>query len=388
MTVVIVGAGIIGTLTAWRVAEDGHAVTLVDDGSPGAWQVAAGMLAPALEAAAGEEDLLLLFQAGAAAWDDVTPQLESRGGTRIDLERAGSLLVARTDDDLASLREVLAVHRDLGLTAHPLRARACRDREPALHPRVRGGLWAPDDHRVDPRRVVAAARTAAVAAGVTIRTGRAVAVTDEDGGTATEAPATGVRLDDGSVVVGDTVVLAAGWRSRDLDGVPTALRRALRPVKGQLLVLGAPDGRPLLGATVRGLVRGRPVYLVPRPDGRLIVGATEEERGDDGTVTAGGIRTLLDDAVALVPGVDELVLHETLAGSRPGTADGRPLVGPTGRPGLVAATGHHRHGVLLGPWTADAVADLLAGRPTGGASTTDPRRFTPSVSAPGGPPWT
>lgn len=388
MRVVVTGAGIVGTLAAWRLAEDGHAVTLIDDRAAGAWQVAAGMLAPALEAAAGEDDLLALFRAGAAAWDATAPRLEARAGSHVDLERSGSLLVARTEDDLGALREILAVHRDLGIPAQPLRARACRDREPALHPGVRGGLWAPDDHRVDPRRVVAAARTAAQDAGVIVHRGRAVAVTDATGGADPSAPAAGVRLEDGTVVPADTVVLAAGWRSRDLDGVPLALRRALRPVKGQLLVLGASDGRPLLLSTVRGLVRGRPVYLVPRPDGRLIVGATEEERGDDATVTAGGVRTLLDDAVALVPGVDELVLHETLAGLRPGTADGRPLVGPTDRPGLVAATGHHRHGVLLGPWTAQAVVDLLAGRATDAASTTDPRRFRPTAPTTGGPPWT
>ena len=381
MTVVVVGAGIIGTLTAWRLAQDGHTVTLVDDGAPGAWQVAAGMLAPALEAAPGEEDLLATFRAGADAWPGTAAELEERAGTSVDLERTGSLLVARTDDDLAELREVLDVHRSLDLSSEPLRARACREREPALHPRIRGGLWAASDHRVDPRRVVAAARSAGADAGVRTERGRVVAVTGGDDADAEpHAPATGVRLDDGRTLPADTVVLAAGWRCRDLDGVPSPLRRALRPVKGQLLVLGAADGRPLLTATVRGLVRGRPLYLVPRPDGRLVVGATEEERGDDTTVTAGAVRTLLDDAVSLVPGVDELVVHETLAGLRPGTADGRPLVGPTTRPGLIAATGHHRHGVLLGPWTATMVADLLAGRTSSDAPLVPADRPTGAVT--------
>jgi glycine oxidase len=132
----------------------------------------------------------------------------------------------------------------------------------------------------------------------------------------------------------------------------------VRPVKGQILRLAGAAG--LLAGTVRALVRGRPVYLVPYGDGRLIVGATTEDRGFDPTVTAGGVHDLLHDALEVVPGVSELELVETLARWRPGTADNAPLLGPSGLPGLVLATGHHRNGVLLTPVTGDAVAELLA----------------------------
>lgn len=358
MRVVIVGGGMVGALCAWRAAQAGHAVTTVDDGHGGAWQVAAGMLAPALEAAAGEDDLLRLARVGADRWPATARDLAAAAGDDGGYVRGGTLLVARGEDDLSALREILDVHRQLGAHVEPLRSRACRQREPSLSPAVRGGLLATDDHRVDPRRAVAAARAAARAAGARSCTGRAVGLATRAGSVV------GVQLADGQQLPADAVVLAGGWRSAHLDGVPSALARWLRPVKGQLLVLRATQVAPPLADTVRGLVHGRSVYLVPREDGRLVVGATEEERGEDTTVTAGGIRALLDDASALVPGVDELEVIETLAGLRPGSADGRPLIGATDVDGLVVATGHGRNGVLLAPLTAEAVVATLAGEAT------------------------
>ena len=388
MRVVVAGAGIVGTTVAWRAAQAGHDVTLVDDGAPGAWQVAAGMLAGVLEAGAGEHDRVALAAAGAARWRTDGDELAAAGGTDLDVGRRGTVLVARTDDDLAVLRETLAVQRDLGLEVAPLRARDCRSREPGLHPRVRGGILTDDQH-VDPRRVVAAARTAAAAAGARTVAGRVAAVA-ADPVEAAEAPSVatsaravaGVLLDDGTWVAADTVVIAAGWRSSHLAGVPAPQRSAVRPVKGQLLVLrSAPDDALPVRAAVRGLVRGRAMYLVPRRDGRLIVGATEEERGEDTTVTAGGLRVLLDAASELVPGVDELIVDEALAGLRPGSRDGRPLIGATSRPGLLLAAGHHRDGVLLSLLTADAIVDQLAGRvPDPAVACADPRRFDPAVA--------
>lgn len=403
MRVVIAGAGIVGTLSAWRAAQAGHQVTLLDDGGAGAWQVAAGMLAGVLESGAGEHDRVALAAAAADRWRTAVAELATAGGLDLDHGDRGTLLVARTDDDLAVLRETLTVQRELGLDVTPLRARACRDREPGLHPRIRGGIVTDDQH-LDPRRVVAAARAAALASGAQVVTGRAVAVgTDRDDALAAaagSAPAPragvpddpdgtaasdvrGLLLDDGGWLPADTVVVAAGWRTAQLPGVPRRLRTAVRPVKGQLLVLRpAPGAPPPVRAAVRALVRGRPLYLVPRADGRLVVGATEEERGEDTTVTAGGIRTLLDAAVDLAPGVDELLVDETLAGLRPGSRDGRPLIGVTSRPGLWLATGHHRDGVLLSLLTADALVDHLAGRaPDAVLTCAAPTRFVTDPEA-------
>lgn len=385
MRIVIAGAGIVGTTTAWRAAQAGHEVTVVDDRAPGAWQVAAGMLAATSEVAAGEADRVRLAAAGAQRWHRHAAELARAGGTDLDLGTGRTLLVARTDDDLAVLRETLAVRRDLGVDVTPLRARACREREPGLHPRIRGGVLT-DDRHVDPRRVVTAARAAATAAGARFLTGAVAALDPEvPDPTAPDATVRGARLADGTWVDADVVVLAGGWRSGRIDGVPTAIGDALRPVKGQLLVLGTGDGSASpVRATVRAIVRGRPLYLVPRVDGRLVVGATEEERGDDTTVTAGGVRTLLDAAVDLAPGIDELQLHEMLAGLRPGTVDGRPLIGPTARPGLLVASGHHRDGVLLSLLTAEAIVDHLAGRaPDPAVTCADPGRL--DHTARGGP---
>jgi glycine oxidase len=191
----------------------------------------------------------------------------------------------------------------------------------------------------------------------------------------------GVVLDDGTRLAAGTVVLAAGCWSGQVtgpDGGPLAGLAAVRPVKGQVLRLRvAPGVGPFLGHTVRGRVHGWPVYLVPRADGTVVVGATQEERGYDETVTAGGVHQLLRDACELVPGAAELTWVEARAGLRPGSPDNAPLVGaaaPPGPSGLVLATGHHRNGVLLAPVTADAVVSLVVD----GAVSGPMRAFAPS----------
>jgi glycine oxidase len=204
------------------------------------------------------------------------------------------------------------------------------------------------DHSVDARAVHAGLLAAATAAGVVLVRSRVTGVRVEDG------RATGAHLDDGSVLAAGTVVLALGAHGGSLPGAPDV---PVRPVKGQILRLAGATG--LLEGTVRALVRGRHVYLVPYAGDRLVVGATVEDRGFDGRVTAGGVHDLLRDAIEVVPGISELELVETLARWRPGTPDNAPVLGPSGVPGLVLATGHHRNGALLTPVTADVVAELL-----------------------------
>ncbi|MFH0252156.1 FAD-dependent oxidoreductase, partial [Streptomyces chitinivorans] len=186
--------------------------------------------------------------------------------------------------------------------------------------------------------------------------------------------AAGARLADGTAVGADLVVLAAGSDSGRLAGVPEEVLPPVRPVKGQILRLRIPGAyAPFLSRTVRALVRGGHVYLVPRADGELVLGATSEEQGWDTTVTAGGVYELLRDAHELVPGITELPLVETRAGLRPGSPDNAPLLGPTALPGLHLATGHHRNGVLLAPVTGDALAQVL----TTGELPEEARPFTP-----------
>ncbi|MGR7024662.1 glycine oxidase ThiO [Geodermatophilus sp. URMC 62] len=349
--VAVAGGGLIGLAVAWQAARRGLSVTVVDDApGTGASAAAAGMLAPVTEAGYREEPLLLLGLASLQRWPSFAAELEAAAGRPVGLRTAGTLVVGFDEDDVRALDALHAFQLELGLAAERLTPRAARRREPSLTPRVRGGLLVSGDHSVDGRAVHAALLAAAEATGVELVRDRVEELV-VDGGRAA-----GLRLAGGTTLPAGQVVLALGARSGQLPGVPPL---PVRPVKGQILRLAGADG--LLDGTVRALVRGRQVYLVPYGGDRLVVGATTEDRGFDPAVTAGGVHDLLHDAIDVVPGITELELTETLARWRPGTPDNAPLLGASALPGLVLATGHHRNGVLLTPVTADAVADLLAG---------------------------
>ncbi len=247
-----------------------------------------------------------------------------------------------------------------------------------LAPGVRGGLRVDGDHQIDPRRLASALVTACERAGVVFR--RAWVERLSVGG----GRATGAVLADGTHLGADQVVLAGGSLSGRLPGLPEEVAVPVRPVKGQVLRLTVPPVyAPFLSRTVRALVRGSHVYLVPRADGELVVGATSEETGWETTVTAGGVYELLRDAHELVPGITELPLTETRAGLRPASPDNAPLLGPTALPGLHLATGHHRNGVLLTPVTGEVMATLLAtGELPAPARPFSPDRFTRTGASP------
>ncbi|MFK0233390.1 glycine oxidase ThiO [Streptomyces vinaceus] len=368
--VLVVGGGIIGLVTAWRAARHGLRTVLADPApGGGAAQVAAGMLAAVTELHYGEESLLGLGLASAARYPEFAAELaEASGGMDIGYRACGTLAVALDADDRLHLRELHALQRRCGLGSEWLTGRECRRLEPMLAPGVRGGLRVDGDHQVDPRRLAAALLAACERAGVEIRRAAAACLL-----TAADR-AVGVRLDDGTELRGDQVVLAAGSLSGKLAGVPARALPPVRPVKGQVLRLAVPAAyAPFLSRTVRAVVRGSHVYLVPRENGELVIGATSEELGWDTTVTAGGVYELLRDAHELVPGITELPLTETRAGLRPGSPDNAPLLGPTELPGLHVATGHYRNGVLLTPLTGDVMAQLL----TTGTMPEIARPFTP-----------
>ena len=350
--VLVAGGGVIGLAVAWRAAQRGLQVTVVDDApGTGASYAAAGMLAPVAEAAYGEEPLVALSRSSLARYPAFVAELEAATGLPVGLRTAGTLLVGFDEDDLRALEHVHAFHVELGLEATRLTPRACRSREPSLTPRLRGGVHVPGDHSVDARALHAALLLAVEQAGVQVVRARVAALAVSDG------RATGVRLDDGEELRAEQVVLALGPWSGRLPGVPEGVV-PVRPVKGQVLRLRGPA---LLDGTVRALVRGRAVYLVPYDVDRLVVGATVEEQGFDARVTAGAVHDLLRDATEVVPGLTELELVETTTRWRPGTPDNGPLLGACAVPGLVLATGHYRNGVLLAPVTADAVVDVLTG---------------------------
>ena len=351
--VLVAGGGVVGLSVAWRAAQAGMAVTVVDDApGTGASYAAAGMLAPVAEAAYGEQALVALGRASLALYPQFAAELERVSGRRVGLRTAGTLLVGFDEDDVRELDRTHAFHLELGLEATRLTPRACRAQEPSLTPRVRGGVRVDGDHSVEPRSLHAALLDATAAAGVELVRARVAGIDVEDG------RATGLRLEDGTRRAAGQVVLALGAWSGRLPGVPDGAV-PVRPVKGQILRL---RGTPLLDGTVRALVRGRTVYLVPYGEDRLVVGATVEEQGFDPRVTVGAVHDLLRDATEVVPGLTELELVETLARWRPGTPDNGPLLGPSALPGLVLATGHYRNGVLLAPVTASAVVAVLTGR--------------------------
>ncbi len=272
---------------------------------------------------------------------------------------AGTLAVARDRDEAEALERTLAFRREHGLEVERLRPSQARRAEPALAPTVRLALDVPGDHSVDPRRLVAALARAFEQAGGTIRRARVAAV-DRAGDRAT-----GLVLEGGETVAADQVVLAVGAAAGRF-GLP------VRPVKGQVLRLRDPDGPGLVTRTIRGA----DAYLVPRADGRYVLGATMEDRGWDAAPTAGGVYELLRDMAELVPGVLELEIEALLAGHRPATPDNVPAIGPGALEGLIWAAGHHRNGILLAPVTAELVGGLLAGDPLPDwAAAADPRRF-------------
>jgi glycine oxidase len=353
--VLVVGGGVIGLSCAWRLAESGHAVTLVAPapGRDGASFVAAGMLAPVTEAQFGEAPLTALLLEGARQWKEFATSLETAAGRDIGFDESGTLTVALDTSDRAALDDLLAYQHALGLTAHRRTASACRALVAPLTTALRGGIEVPGDHQVDNRALLGALVAAGHAAGVTLVRATVSAIAD--------GPS--VVLPDGRRLDADHVLLAAGVGTPSIAGLAEAGLPEIRPVKGHILRLGPAPGAPLLRRTVRALVHGRSIYLVPRPDGSLVVGATVEERGHDTTVQAGAVHELLDDARAVVPAIDELELLEARAGLRPATGDNRPVIGWTRLDGVAVATGHYRNGILLAPLTAAAVVSLVAGEP-------------------------
>ncbi len=373
--VVVAGGGIVGLVTAWRAAQRGLAVTVVDPApGGGAARVAAGMLAAVTELHFGEERLLALNLASAERYPAFAAELAEASGQELGYRRCGTLAVALDADDRAYLRELHALQLRSGLESEWLSGRECRRLEPMLAPGVRGGLRVDGDHQIDPRRLASALVTACERAGVVWCRSTAGRLVVRGG------RAAGVELADGSLVEGGQTVLAAGSRSGLLAGLPEEVAVPVRPVKGQVVRLAVPEayrrGAAFLGRTVRAVVRGSHVYLVPRENGELVIGATTEELGWDTTVTAGGVYELLRDAHELVPGLTELPFTEVRAGLRPGSPDNAPLLGPTALPGLHLATGHHRNGVLLTPVTGDVLADVLTtGELPGYADAFTARRF-------------
>lgn len=363
---VIVGGGIIGLAIGWEASRRGHQVTLIDPApASGATHAAAGMLAPVSEFHYQEESLLDLTLPSARAYRDFITELEAASGIGTGYQRRQTLVAGIDAADRQALTDLRSVQSSLGLQVEALTTSQARRLEPLLGPQLSGAFLVPEDHQVDPR-AMAVALQAALAKQTTART-VPVSVSALIHDNATDRVAvTGVLLENGEQIDADEIILANGLGAVNIDRLPTGLRLPLRPVYGDILRLRVPEHlRPLITSTVRGLVRGSSIYVVPRQDGTVVIGATQRENGSAG-LSAGGVYELLRDAQTLIPAVAELELLEALCRSRPGTPDNAPLLGRCRDPdgsdvrGLVVATGFFRHGVLLAPITARLCADLIS----------------------------
>jgi glycine oxidase len=349
----VVGGGVCGLGVAWRLAAAGCAVDIFDKGEPGraATWAAAGMLAARAEVEPGEETLLRLNLQSQEMWPGFARELETATGQTIDYRDEGTLIVSATRDDAEALEFTYTLQRRLGLDVEWLSGAEARKREPFMAPGVNAGVYSPGDHQVDNRKLADALLAACIAEGAGLHPNTAVSAVETAHGRVR-----GVRVDGrDDIHEADVVLLAAGAWSRGIEGVPPEARPPVRPLKGQMLSVRMDPAEPLLSH----VVWAPGVYLVPRRDGRLLIGATVEEKGFDTDMTAGGLFDLLRDAWDVLPGIEELPIDETWVGHRPTSRDDAPILGPTPVDGLVLATGHHRNGILLAPVTADAVSRFI-----------------------------
>ena len=349
--IAIIGGGVCGLGIGWRLAQAGRPVTVIDRGRAGmatSW-AAAGMLAPQVEAEPSEEPLLALTQESRDLWADFAAEVEAASGISVAYRREGTLVVALDRDDVEHLRHRYDYQTSLGLDLEWITGAEARRREPHLARGVSAAVFSALDHQVDNRRLCDALREAYLRAGGVLRENTMVREILHGGGRVKA-----LRLED-ETLEADTVIVAAGPWSRDIPGLPEALKPPVRPLKGQMLALQMPKAAPLLDH----VVWGPDIYLVPRGDGRLLIGATVEEMGFDASITAGGMMDLLRDAWAVLPGIYDLPLVETWVGFRPASRDDAPILGVTAMAGLIMATGHHRNGILLAPITARAIAELV-----------------------------
>lgn len=380
MRVIIIGAGLIGLAICWRLRSLGVQVVAVDPApASGATQAAAGMLAPVAETYYREEALGRLSLASSARYpgfiDEVATTL-GRSREEVGYLPTRTMIVGADAADRGALTDLHRLSLSLGLPSRVIGTREARRLEPLLGPGLSCAFLAEGDHQVDPR-VLSKALLEALAGSVEFVAGSVAAVTHAD--YCADSPVTGVRLTDGRRLQAEAVVVANAVAARDLEGLGVDLR--LRPMYGDVMRLEAPASlRGLIGGTIRALIGGRAAYVVPRADGTLVLGATTREDGNP-RVSVGGVHELLRDAIRVLPALAEFTLTETMARARPATPDNAPLLGRLPAPGLVAATGTYRNGILLAPAVADAVAHLLdleAEPPTTDLSAFDPERFAPN----------
>ena len=361
--VAIVGGGVIGLSIGWRLAARGLQVALFDAGEPGCGTSAAatGMLAAAAEHEVGGEALLALGLESQRLWPAFRTGLEAASAHAIDYRREGTLVLAVGRDEVDRLRARHDLQRRAGLATSWMSGPAVREAEPGLRPSVSGGISCPDDHQVDPPRLLAALKRAFLAAGGSLISHQPIGGLERFAGNI------------GGVVAGDRVcragltVLATGAAIARGSLLPAEVRLPVRPLKGQALALRMRRG----ALPIERVIWTSEIHLAPKSDGRLVVGATVEEAGFDPAITAGAVYALLEAGRRVLPGLEEMAVDSLWTGFRPTSEDDAPVIGATSLGGLAVAAGHHRNGYLLAPVTARAIEQLVLDREITGEA----RRF-------------
>jgi len=370
--IAVVGGGVIGLGIAWQLARRGAHVVVFERETAGraaSW-TAAGMLAPLSEVGFEEENFLHLGRESLRRYPQFLDELGKDSGMEVPLDTRGTLLVGLDRDDAERLRRLFEFRTQLGLPVEWLSGGGAREIEPLISPRVSSAIWIPDDHQIDNRQLTGALKTAFEKCGGTLHENLAVREISIDNGRVT-----GLRTEDRSFEA-VTVVIAAGCWSKQFEGIPKELLPPVRPVKGQILTLRADDTFAL-----SHVVRAPDAYLLPKDDGRVILGASEEEMGFDTTITVGPVYKLLERGWETIPAIYDLAVQEIEAGLRPGSRDHDPIVGETPIEGLYYATGHYRHGILLAPSTAYEMSGLILDAASSELfAPFKPKRFLPAAA--------
>lgn len=363
--VIVVGAGLIGLASAYELAKRGACVRVLDAREPGraaSW-AGAGMLTPHTEEI--PSCVLEAFAAESLARYPVfARELHERGGVDARLALDGVLRVAYDDHEMNGLVVQASRLQTRGIRSRFLNRELLRSEERAIGSDALGALLIEDEGQVDNRRLARALHAACAALGVQIEAGGGVQSVEVD-----PRRVRGVRTPHGFVSASIVINAAGAWAGM-LEGLPAHARVPVMPVKGQMLALWAPRG------LLRRVLWVPGAYIVPRADGRVLVGATVERVGFDVRVTAQGVHALLDAALRALPALGDLTVTETWAGVRPGSADGLPFIGATALDGYFVAAGHYRYGIVCAPSTGHLIADAVEGRGSSVyADAFSPRRF-------------
>jgi len=347
---VVIGGGIIGLSVGWQLLRRGVPTVLFErekTGRAASW-AAAGMLAPHSEVGFEEEEFLRLGIESLNEFPRFLGELAEDAGRRVALDERGTMIVGFHRDDTERIRRLYEFRNQLGLPVKWLPGTAGREIEPLLSPKITAAIWLPDDCQINNHDLLDTLKDAFVARGGVLAEKTPVrSVVIENG------RARAVRTDEREIAA-SSVIVAAGCWSGLIEGIPESLKPPVRPVKGQIVSLRMNDE-----FNFAHVVRAPDAYLLPKSDGRLLVGATQEEMGFDLTPTAGPVMRLLERGWEAIPSIYDLPIDSIDVGLRPGSRDNEPLIGPTEISDLYYATGHHRHGILLAPVTAYALCDMI-----------------------------